>query len=104
MVTRSWRRLGMWRGNIKTHCSPLSVKRSATPLQLFCSKLPISRVLFGGCTRGINNWELPSSSMALPRGKCEGAEDSIARKRIGGQYFSVGGKTNSFFELKIGAA
>src|ERR1700678_550653 len=74
MATRSWRRSGRWRGNIKTHCSPVSVRSSATPLQLCCSRLPISRVLFGGCIRDINNWEVPSSSMAFPRGTREGAE------------------------------
>jgi hypothetical protein len=51
-------------------------------LQLYCSRLPISRVLFEGCTRDINNWEVPSSSMALPRGPSDAAEVPLARKRF----------------------
>src|ERR1700683_943204 len=92
MGTRSWRRSGRWRENIKTHCSPLSVRRSAMPLQFSCSRLPISRALFEGCTRDINNWEVPSRAMGVPRDKCEGAEDEVAHSR--GGVFSEKGATS----------
>jgi hypothetical protein len=38
--------------------------------------------LFEGCTRDINNWEVPSKSKAVPRHKREGAEGPRARKRF----------------------
>jgi hypothetical protein len=49
-------------------------------LQLCCSRLPISGDLFEGYTRDINNWEVPTRSMADPRDKCEDVEVPLSRK------------------------
>src|ERR1700723_778822 len=85
MVMRSWTRSGRWHGNIKTHCFPFLLRRSATRLPIYCSKLPISRVLFEGCILDSSNWEVPSRPTPAPRDKCEG-DDGPSGIRAGSRF------------------